>query len=250
MKPKIQEWAESKSASLVTQLSVVPHDKEMVKKYLQVIFYVNEIGRKNRFHSWDIYPMIRFFYNAQTDTYNEEDKKFIRELLLREENPRYSVLYITSVEEDNAEWFPLDKEELNNIKNTIFQKYANDPSNGIKAICDMWCDTRILVRTENGLTINNYDERCNQTMRDIAEADFENFIPLSIHREGGSNQLFSLSLPAMVLWGDNEGYLAYVESRIKDTPEWHKYSDFLHRLKANAWNAVPFDIDDKTDTVN
>lgn len=250
MKPKIQEWVESKSASLVTQLSLVPKDKETVKKYLQIIFYANEIGRKNRFHSWDIYPMIKFLYNVQTGTYNEEDKLFIRELLLREENPRYSVSYITSVEEDMEDWFPLDKEELKEIKNTIFQKYAKDPHNGIEAVCDMWYDTRILERMGNGRSINHYDERCNQTMRDIAEADFENFIPLSIHREGGSNQLFSLSLPAIALWKDKEGYFDYAESQKKDTPEWHKYSDFLHRLKANAWNAVPFDIDDKTDTVN
>lgn len=251
IKPKIQEWAEAKSASLVTQLSVVPKDKEMVRKHLQVIFYVNEIGRRSKFHFLSIYPMIKALSNTQTGTYNGEDKRFIRELLLREENPCFAVPYITSIEEDKEDWFPLDKEELKEIKNIIFQKYAKDPRNGIEAICDMWCNTRTQWRiTKNGPTINNYDERCNQTMRDIAEADFENFIPLSIQQEGGNHQLFSLSLPAIALWKNKEGYFDYAESQKKDTPEWHKYSDFLHRLKANAWNAVPFDIDDKTDTVN
>lgn len=245
MKSKIQEWAESKSASLVTQLSVVPKDKEMVKKYLQVIFYVNEIGTKNRFHFLEIYPIIRALYTAQTGTYNEEDKEFIRNLLLREENPCSAVLYITSVEEDEEDWFPLDKEALKEIKNTIFQKYAKDPRNGMEAICAMWYDTRSRVRiTKNGPPINKYDERCNQTMRNIAEADFENFIPLSIQEEGGSPQFFSLSLPAMVLWENEESFLAYAESRIKDMPKWERYSDFLHRLKENDWKAVPFEIDE------
>ncbi|MCM1169933.1 MAG: KAP family NTPase, partial [Bacteroides sp.] len=234
MKPKIQEWAESKSASLVTQLSLVPKDnKELVKKYLQVIFYVNEIGTKNRFHFLVIHPMIRALYNAQTDTYNEEDKRFIRELLLREENPCCAVPYISSIEEDENNWFPLDKEELKEIKNTIFQKYANDPRNGIEAICDMWCNTRTQLRvTENGPMINHYDKRCNQTMRNIAESNFENFIPLSIQKEGGTPQLFSLSLPAVALWESKEGYFDYAESQKKNTPKWNKYSDFLHRLKA------------------
>lgn len=250
MKPKIQEWAESKSASLVTQLSVVPKDKEMVKKYLQVIFYVNEIGTKNRFHFLEIYPMIRFLYNTQTGTYNEEDKQFIRELLLREENPRFAVSYITSVEEDEKDWFPLDKEELREIRNTIFQKYAKDPRNGLKAICEMWYGTRARVRiTKNEPPINKYDERCNQTMRNIAESDFENFIPLSIQEEGGNSQFFSLSLPAMALWGNEEGYFEYAESRIKDMPKWERYNDFLHRLRKNDWKAVSFVSDDKTDNV-
>lgn len=245
MKPKIHEWAESKSASLVTQLSVVPKDKEMVKKYLQIIFYVNETGTKNRFHFLEIYPMIRALYNTQTGTYNEEDKQFIRELLLREENPRFSVPYITSVEEDVEDWFPLDKEELKEIKNTIFQKYAKDPRNGMETICAMWYHTRSQVRiTKNGPPINKYDERCNQTMRNIAESDFENFIPLSIQEEGGSPQFFSLSLPAMALWANEEGFLAYAESRIKDMPKWERYRDFLHRLKENGWKTVPFEIDE------
>lgn len=245
MKPKIHEWAESKSASLVTQLSVVPKDKEMVKKYLQIIFYVNETGTKNRFHFLEIYPMIRALYNTQTGTYNEEDKQFIRKLLLREENPRFSVPYITSVEEDVEDWFPLDKEELKEIKNTIFQKYAKDPRNGMETICAMWYHTRSQVRiTKNGPPINKYDERCNQTMRNIAESDFENFIPLSIQEEGGSPQFFSLSLPAMALWENEEGFLAYAESRIKDMPKWERYSDFLHRLKENGWKTVPFEIDE------
>lgn len=250
MKPKLQEWAESKSASLVTQLSVVPKDKEMVKKYLQVIFYVNEIGKKNRFHFIEIYPIIRALYNAQIGTYDEDDKEFIRNLLLREENPCSAVLYITSVEEDKEDWFPLEKEELKDIKNTIFQKYANDPNNGIEAICDMWCDTRTQERiTENGSTINHYDVRCNQTMRNIVESNFENFIPLSIQEEGGGSQLFSLSLPAVALWENEEGYFDYAESRIKDMPKWERYNDFLHRLKDNGWKAVPFVSDDKTDKV-
>lgn len=249
MKPKLQEWAESKSASLVTQLSVVPKDKEMVKKYLQIIFYVNEIGIKNRFYFPAIHPMVQSLYKTPINTCNEDDKQFFRELLLREENPCFAVSYISFIEEEE-DWYPLDKEELKEIKNTIFQKYAKDPRNGMEAICAMWYNTRSRVRiTKNGPTINKYDERCNQTMRNIAEADFENFIPLSIQEEGDGSQLFSLSLPAVALWENEEGYFDYAESRIKDMPKWERYNDFLHRLKDNGWKAVPFVSDDKTDKV-
>lgn len=81
-------------------------------------------------------------------------------------------------------------------------------------------------------------------MRNIAESDFENFIPLSIQEEGGGSQLFSLSLPAVALWENEEGYFDYAESRIKDMPKWERYSNFLHRLKENGWKAVPFEIDE------
>ena len=252
MKPKIQEWAESKSASLVEHLSIVPNDKETVKKYLQVVFYVNEIGTKNRFHFLTVQSMMESLYKPPMGICNEEDKQFVRDLLLREENPCFAVSYVSFVEEE-ANWRPLDKDELKGIKNIIFQKYATNPLGSIKEICALWYETWTQTKiTENGETIlqNNYNRCCNQIMRTVAEADFENFLPLSIQEDNRNHQFFSLSLPAEVLWETKEGYFDYAESRKQDTPEWKKYSDFLHRLKDNKWNAVPFDVDDKTDNVS
>ncbi|MBD5397764.1 hypothetical protein HDR62_06525 [bacterium] len=262
MRPVLQDWVGNKRMSLVNWIVAIPIKGEIdrIKTILRIMFYSNSIVEQRDIWRpvWVFDPVLidnlikALSYTTNSWQYKEEDILFLKELFLEEENIDYVLEYLRNLV--NVEnWFPIDLNERKELIHEIFVRYADKHMGKINSIYNGWMNTGCWVDgSEDGKTAGHviFDKRCNEKMRSIAESDFENFIHLTIREDYYDHSRVLLTTAVQELWGSNDAYLDYVDSRKMDTPELKKYKDFLHRLKANAWNAVPFDVDDKSDNVS
>ncbi len=260
MQPILQEWVKNKKRSLVNWFVSIPANSEnaKIKTMLRIMFYSNSIVEQRDiwrpvlvFDSAVIERLIKALsYVSNPWQYKEDDKLFLKELFLADENIGYVLEYLRTLV-DIENWFPIEMDERKDLVYEIFIKYIDKYTGNIGSIYEGWLNTGCWMDgSEDGKTDGRviFDKRCNEKMREIAESDFESFIHLTIEKD--CSRHFRLSIVAQELWGSNDAYLDYVDSRETDTPELKKYRDFLHRLKENEWSAVPFDVDDKSDNVS
>lgn len=262
MRPILQDWVENKRISLVNWIVAIPTRNEIdrAKTMLQIMFYSNSIFSKKNILDSDLVfdPVLidnlikAISHTTNSWQYKEEDKLFLKELFLADENINYVLRYLRNIS-NTTNWFPIGIDERKDLIYEIFVKYVDKYTGKIEFIYDGWLNTGCWVDgSEDGKTEGHviFDKRCNEKMRAIAESDFENFIHLIIKEDYMDHSRVFLTIGAKELWGSNDAYLDYVDSLKTDTPELEKYRDFLHRLKDNKWDAVPFVSDDKTDKVN
>ena len=248
MKPILEEWAVNKSYYFVNHIEDrYNKEKRDIKMLLRIIFFFNSVTKKTAFQDSTITELIRempMFYGKRTE-YNDEDKKFIRELLTMNEDCLFAISYIKDLHNyPFDENFPISSEELVSIQTKLFLDYTQTTKNDLKSIINVYRYAGRYVIDSNGARVYFHEKEVQQGLKNICIERFEEFIPFTIKTAPFEIYNYKLSYLPEALWDSNQNYYEYVINTNDDSSKIiTEYKRFLTGLKESEFEkTIRFDF--------